>query len=124
MGPLNPWWPKLELKIKLYPAQSIESEIRDRFRHSRCLNDHIDPFYMIGLFWDHFGTIFGPFWDHFGTISGPFWDYFGTILGPLWDHLWTILGQFWDHYEVYFGTIWDPSYFDLWGHILTFADLF
>ena len=28
----------------------IESEIMDRFRHARCLNDHIDPFYMIGSF--------------------------------------------------------------------------
>ena len=28
----------------------IDSEIMDRFWHSRCLNDHINLFYMIGSF--------------------------------------------------------------------------
>ena len=59
------------------------------------------------------GTILGPFWDYFGTI----WDYFGTILEP-----------FWEHYGIIMGTILrpflDPSYFDLWGPILTYEDLF
>ena len=111
---------------------SIDSEIMDRFQPSRCLNDHIDHFYMIGpfwdYFWDHFGTILRLFLDHFGTIMGQLLDHFGTILGLFWDHFGTILGKFWDNYWTIIGTIlglfWDPSYFYLWGPILTYEDLF
>ena len=109
----------------------IESEIMDEFWHSTCLNDHIDPFYMIEPFWDHFGTILGPFWDHFETILGLFWDHFRTILGPFWDHFVTIsdhfgtfLGQFWDHFgtNIFLGLFfWD--YFGTFL-ILTSGDLF
>ena len=85
----------------------IESEIRDWFKHSRCLNDPIDPFYMIGLFWDHFGTILGPFWDHFGTTLGPFRDHFGTIVGQLRDHFGTTLQPLWDHFVTNLWPFWD-----------------
>ena len=44
------------LLLTLFPISSlplgmpIDSEIMDGFWHSRCLNDRIDPFYMIGSF--------------------------------------------------------------------------
>ena len=40
---------------------------------------------------------------------GPYQDYFGTILGQIWDH---------------FRTLIIFTYFDLWGPILTYQDLF
>ena len=47
---MSPQWPKLELKILLHLAQSIESKIMDGFWCSGCLNDRIDLPYMIGSF--------------------------------------------------------------------------
>ena len=41
---------KLELKILLHLAQSIESKIMDRFWHLRCLYDRIDQPDIIGSF--------------------------------------------------------------------------
>ena len=48
VAPLTPWWPKLELKIFPHLAQSIDSELTDRFWCSRCLNDCINLPHMIG----------------------------------------------------------------------------
>ena len=50
VAPLNPWWPKLELKISPHLAESIESEIMGRFWCSRSLNDRIGLLNMIGSF--------------------------------------------------------------------------
>ena len=44
------WCQKLELNIFSHLAQSIESEIIDRFLYSRCLGNHIELTDMIGSF--------------------------------------------------------------------------
>ena len=48
VAPLTPWGPKLELKILPHLAQSIDSELMDRFWCSRYLNNCIDLPHMIG----------------------------------------------------------------------------
>ena len=50
MVPQTAGWQKLELKIFPHLAQSIESEIMDRFLYSRCLGNHIELTDMIGSF--------------------------------------------------------------------------
>ena len=122
---------KLEIKILVHLAQSIESKIMDGFWYSGCLNDRIDLPYMIGSFpggttssmvaknWTK--KLSQPFEELQGwnsefklitpkTIWGTYFKTnlcrFGLAGFPLTAILDT-LGQSRDHLEIILGLFWD-----------------